>query len=54
MVNKEEIKPTVKKSKKRSASSDVKKIDWDKYFGKIHFSEDGLTYQKRVRDEWTR
>ena len=26
-----------------------KKIDIDKYFGKIDFGTDGLTYQKKIR-----
>ncbi|MGZ3871689.1 MAG: hypothetical protein ACXVJD_02160 [Mucilaginibacter sp.] len=27
-------------------------INLDKYFGKIKFGVDGLTYQLRTRDEW--
>ena len=27
-------------------------INLDKYFGKIKFGVDGLTYQLKVRDEW--
>jgi len=27
-------------------------ISLDKYFGKINFGIDGLTYQLKVRDEW--
>lgn len=30
-----------------------KKIHWDKYFGKIKFPVDALTYQQKMRDEWT-
>ncbi|NGP90194.1 hypothetical protein [Fodinibius halophilus] len=29
-----------------------KSINLDKYFGKIDFDEEGLEYQKRVRNEW--
>jgi len=34
------------KSKKK------KPVDTNRYFGKINFGEDGLTYQKKIRDEW--
>ena len=27
-------------------------IDLSKYFGKINFGADGLTYQLKTRDEW--
>ncbi|MES2112835.1 MAG: hypothetical protein V4577_29050 [Bacteroidota bacterium] len=27
-------------------------MDLSKYFGKINFGEDGLTYQLKIRDEW--
>ena len=33
------------KSKKR-------KPDLSKYYGKVNFAEDGLTYQKKIRNEW--
>lgn len=29
-----------------------KKIDLNKYFGKVDFGVDGLTYQKKIRNEW--
>lgn len=29
-----------------------RKISLDKYFGKVHFDEKGVEYQKRVRNEW--
>jgi hypothetical protein len=29
-----------------------RKINLDKYAGKIKFKTDGLAYQKKVRDEW--
>lgn len=27
-------------------------ITLDRYFGKVTFNTDGLTYQKNLRDEW--
>ena len=53
MALKEKIKRNTKiaiPSKKLS----VKQIDWDKYFGKIRFDEDGLEYQRRLRNEWSK
>jgi hypothetical protein len=47
---KESAKSVAKKLRKVSAKT--KKIDWDKYFGKIKFPVDALTYQKKMRDEW--
>ena len=41
-------------SKLRKITSRSKKINWDKYFGKIEFPVDALTYQRRMRDEWAR
>ncbi|SHG33872.1 hypothetical protein SAMN05443144_12528 [Fodinibius roseus] len=29
-----------------------KSIPLEKYFGKVSFDTDGLTYQKKVRNEW--
>jgi len=29
-----------------------KDIPLDKYFGKVSFDVDGLSYQKKVRNEW--
>ena len=29
-----------------------KGISLDKYFGKVSFGTDGLSYQKKVRNEW--
>lgn len=28
------------------------KIPLDKYFGKVTFETDGLSYQKKIRNEW--
>jgi hypothetical protein len=49
---KESPKSVAKKLKK--ASSRTKKINWDKYFGKIKFPVDALKYQKVMRDEWSK
>jgi hypothetical protein len=53
---------TVKVSKKSSrkalekavlkTKSSQKKVDLSKYFGKVNFGVDGLTYQKKIRNEW--
>lgn len=40
-----------KLSKMKSRS---KRILWDKYFGKIKFPEESLTYQRKMRDEWAK
>ena len=29
-----------------------KQMNIEKYFGKINFGADGLTFQKKVRNEW--
>ena len=47
---KESPKAIAQKLKK--ASSKAKKINWDKYFGKIDFPFDAITYQQKMRDEW--
>lgn len=41
------------KSKLKKASASTKKIDWDKYVGKIQIPVDALTYQKKLRNEWS-
>ena len=41
----EVLRKMMKNNKKRS-------ISLNKYFGKVSFGTDGLTYQKEVRDEW--
>ncbi|MBI1768162.1 MAG: hypothetical protein HY015_08895 [Bacteroidetes bacterium] len=52
------VKITKKESSKkredkiRKASAKSKKIDWDKYFGKIDFPVNAITYQQKMRDEW--
>ncbi len=40
--------------KLRKVTSNSKKIDWNKYFGKIEFPFDALTYQRKMRDEWAK
>lgn len=32
--------------------SKSKQMNIEKYFGKINFGTDGLTFQKKVRNEW--
>lgn len=46
-TKKEEIDKLLKKLKTKR-----KKVNLDKYFGKINFGMDGLTYQKKIRNEW--
>lgn len=29
-----------------------KKLDWKRFFGKVKFEEDPVSYQRRLRDEW--
>ena len=43
-----EIKSVIK----RIAGHKRKTIDVDRFFGKVKFGVDGLTYQKKIRDEW--
>mgnify|MGYP003460309526 CR=1 FL=1 len=38
--------------KLKKATAKTKKINWDKYFGKIDFPVDAITYQRKMRDEW--
>jgi len=50
-VGKKESSRTIAEKLKK-ASAKTKKINWDKYFGKIDFPVDALTYQRKMRDEW--
>jgi len=43
------IREALQKVMKRK---EKKSIDLKKYFGKVTFDIDGLTYQKKVRNEW--
>ena len=36
----------------KKVANQSKKIHWDKYFGKIDFPMDALTFQRKMRDEW--
>jgi hypothetical protein len=38
--------------KLQKASAKSKKINWDKYFGKINFPVSALSYQQKMRNEW--
>ena len=44
---KKEAEDAIEKLRKRK-----KKINLDKYFGKVDFQIDGLKYQKKARNEW--
>lgn len=44
----------LKAKKLAKATSKSKHINWDKYFGKIKFPVDALTYQIKLRDEWSK
>jgi hypothetical protein len=50
-VGKKESPGTIAKKLKK-ASTKTKRINWDKYFGKIEFPVDAITYQRKMRDEW--
>jgi hypothetical protein len=43
------IRETIRKATERK---NRKTVDLDRYFGKVDFGVDGLTYQKKIRDEW--
>ena len=47
---KESVRAVTQKLKK--SSSKTKKIDWNKYFGKIDFPVNALAYQRKMRNEW--
>lgn len=46
-ISRSKLDEAIKKLPKRKAP-----INIDKYFGKINFGIDGLTYQLEARDEW--
>lgn len=46
-MSQKEIEKELAKLEKGSKKADLKK-----YVGKVDFGEDGLTYQKKVRNEW--
>jgi hypothetical protein len=45
----EEIRKAIQEA---TGKKSTKKVSLDKYFGKVQFDAEGLTYQKNVRDEW--
>ncbi len=46
-------KTTIKNILKKFRTGKSKKgLDASKYAGRVQFNEDGLAFQKRVRDEW--
>lgn len=51
-VSKKSTRKEIEKALTKSTSR-RKKIDLSKYFGKVNFGTDGLTYQKKVRNEWS-
>lgn len=46
-ISGDELRSALKKMRSKK-----KKLNLDKYFGKINFGTDGLTYQKKIRNEW--
>lgn len=53
IINKNDSNEAIRKAlRKVKDKKSRKKIALEKYFGKIPFDENGLTFQKRVRNEW--
>lgn len=53
VIKKSASKKEIKKALQDLSKSKSKKgIDISKYCGKVNFNEDGLTLQKKWRDEW--
>lgn len=52
-INKRESENS-KAKKLAKARAKSKKIDWNKYFGKINFRVDALDYQRKLRNEWSK
>ncbi|MEX0724383.1 MAG: hypothetical protein WD053_10915 [Gracilimonas sp.] len=44
-----EIRAAIQKA---SSKPSKKRVEIDRYFGKVNFGMDGLEYQKKVRNEW--
>jgi hypothetical protein len=40
--------------KLRKIAAKSKKIDWNKYFGRIEFHGDAVALQRKMRDEWAK
>jgi hypothetical protein len=47
-TTRKEIEKALAKSKSKR-----KRINLSKYFGRVDFGIDGLTYQKKIRNEWS-
>lgn len=53
IIHKKDSEKKIDKAIQKATSGKNKnKIALDRYFGKVSFNTDGLTYQKRIRDEW--
>jgi len=52
IIHKRDSKEQINKAIKKATGPDRKKIDLNKFFGKVDFGIGGLKYQKKVRDEW--
>lgn len=53
IIDKKESVQAIRKAIEKASSQKKKKpVNVDLYFGKVKFGIDGLTYQKKVRDEW--
>jgi hypothetical protein len=52
MIAKITKKRLSKKNTSRKKQVARKKINWDKFFGKITFEIDGVAIQRQMRDEW--
>lgn len=54
IINKDQTLSQIdEKIKRMSKQKEGKVLNAKQFFGKINFGEDGLNYQKKVRDEWT-
>ena len=49
---KKPVPPKRMTGKLKKAATGSKTINWDKYFGKIDFPMNALTFQRKMRDEW--
>lgn len=50
-IKKDDDTETIQKKIARLKSR-KKKPDLSKYYGEVNFAQDGLTYQKKIRNEW--
>lgn len=52
-IHKKDSEKTIRETIRKATELKSKKtVDLDRYFGKVDFGVDGLTYQKKLRDEW--